>query len=191
VAGFQTTLEFDGAGLEKPLAALRNLRDLGEDLSPFMTAAKSILLASTINRFETGRGPGGIPWAQTKRQVRSAVGPTGPNKARILVNTGALQSSIQGESDSKSAEVGSKGLDVPAKLANQFGSHRQSVVLAHERVVTKVFGATLDEPAVQNVRAHGRVTNLPARPFVGIDSDDVADIKDAWGGIIRKAYGNG
>jgi phage gpG-like protein len=190
--GLSITLEYDGGGLAKPLAALRHLRDMGEDLLPFMTDAKDILLKATLGRFETGRGPGGIPWAPTKRQARQAVGRRGPNKARILVDTGDLQLSIRGEATSNSAEVGSDGLSNPVKaLANQFGSHRPSVVKFHTRTVRVAFGVALREPATQFVSSHGRMTNLPARPFVGIDEQNEDDIKEAWQARIIREFGNG
>ena len=188
--GFRVGLDFEG--LAKPRAALHRLRELGENILPFMEDARDIMRASVLGRFESGRGPGGIPWAPTKRQRRQAVGPTGPNKARILVDTGDLQSSIRGEATGQYAEVGSDGLKNPVKaLANQFGSHKQTVVLAHERIVSTAFGAPLKEVAVQNVRAHGRVTNLPARPFIGIDAQDEADIEEAWEARIIRTFANG
>ena len=119
--------------------------------------------------------------AQTKRQVRQAVGPAGPNKARILVDTGDLLSSIRAQVGPDYVEVGSDGLKNPTKaLANQFGSHRQTVVVRHERTVTRAFGAPLRRPVTSTVRGHGRITSLPARPFIGIDKADEAKIESAW-----------
>ena len=181
MAGFATRIDFEGSGLSRPLAALRNMRALGGNIRPFMEDAKKILLESTIERFRTGRGPDGIPWAQTKRQVRQAVGPAGPNKARILYDTGDLLASIRADTGPDYVEVGSDGLKNPVKaLANQFGSHRQTVVVRHERTVTRAFGAPLRRPVTSTVRGHGRITNLPARPFIGIDKADEAHIESAW-----------
>jgi phage gpG-like protein len=187
--GIKVQIDFDG--LQKPRAGLAKLRDLGEDLTPFMEDATAIVLKSTINRFRTGRGPEGIPWPQTKRQVRQAVGSTGPNKARILDDTGGLLSSIQGETTSNSAEVGSKGIDVPGKLANQFGARGQTGVRRHYRLVRQAFGVELPEPVLGYVRAYPRIVNLPARPFIGIDSQDETDIDEAWQARIIRTFGNG
>lgn len=184
-------VQIDFAGLQKPRAALARLRELGGDLTPFMEDATAIVLKSTLNRFQTGKGPEGIPWAPTKRQTRQAVGARGPNKARILVDRGGLQSSIQGETTSNSAEVGSKGIDVPGKLANQFGAQGQTGVRRHYRLVTTAFGAPLAEPKLQYVRAYPRIVRLPARPFIGIDSRDEADISEAWQDRIVRTFGNG
>jgi len=184
-------VQYDFAGLQKPRAALGRLRELGEDLLPFMQDATAILVKSTLNRFRTGKGPDGIPWPQTVRQRRQAVGTRGPNKARILNDTGGLQSSIQGEATSNSAEVGSRGIDVPGKLANQFGAQGQTGVRRHYRLVTTAFGAPLAEPKLQYVRAYPRIVRLPARPFVGIDSTDETDISEAWQARIIRTFGNG
>jgi len=177
-------------GLEKARSALAKLRELGEDLLPFMEDARTILVRSVLGRFETGRGPGGIPWAPTKRQTRQAVGTRGPNKARILVDTGDLQDSIRGEVGSNYVEVGSDGLKNPVKaLANQFGAHGQTGVKRHYRLVRSAFGAPLAEPTLAYVRAYGRIVNLPARPFVGIDDQDVEDVKETWQERIIRTYG--
>lgn len=187
--GFSTEISFEG--LQDALARLRHLRELGSDLKPFMEDATGILVASTVNRFRTGRGPGGIPWVQTKRQVRQAVGKRGPNKARILDDTGGLLSSIQGEATATTAEVGSRGIDVPGKLANQFGSKAQMGVRAHYRRYTQVFGVVLAEPGLTYVKGHPRLNNLPARPFIGIDAQDEADIETAWIERFTRTFNDG
>lgn len=199
--GFATSIDDTGEGnsplrgLDKALTALRRLKELGGNLLPFMEDAKTILVKSTLNRFQTGRGVGGIPWAPTKRQVRSAVGATGPNKARILVDTGDLQGSIRGVATPNSVEVGSDGLKNPVKaLANQFGSHRQTVVRGYTRKGTfraakGPFGAFISDFHEAKVRPHGRITNLPARPFVGIDAADVAEVNEAWQDRLIRTFG--
>jgi len=187
--GFSTTIEYEGGGLNEALAGLRNFRRLGNDLTPFMEDAAAILLSSTLLRFNSGRGPNDIPWAPTKRQNTSAVGKRGPNKAGILVDTGDLRASIRAETTNNSVEVGSDGLTDPVKaIANQFGSHRQAVVLRHKRTITMAFGAPLAEPVTVEVRPHGRITNLPARPFIGIDARDETNIKEAWQARIIRTF---
>ena len=179
--GFSTRIEFDGLG--KPRAALQKLREMGADTRPFMEDARGIFVRSILRRFETGRGPGGIPWPPSKRVRGTAVGPRGPRRptGRTLVDTQDLQDSIRGEVGPDFVEVGSDGLKNPVKaIANQFGSHRQAVVLAHTRRITQVFGVVLKEPRTVNVRAHGMITNLPARPFVGFDDQDKEDVEEAW-----------
>lgn len=179
-------------GLERGRAAVGRLGELGADTLPFMQDARTILVSSVLGRFQSGRGPGGIPWKPTKRQTRQAVGVRGPNKARILVDTGDLQDSIRGEAGRNYAEVGSDGLKNPVKaLANQFGAQGQTGVRRHYRLVRQAFGATLAEPVVAYVRAYGRIVNLPARPFVGIDDRDVEEINETWQARIIATYKGG
>jgi phage gpG-like protein len=187
VAGFKVTFtEF--AGLDQARAALGKLKAFGADLTPFMQDARTILIASTLERFATGKGPGGIPWKPSKR----AQGLVKDKAAgRTLVDTGDLQSSIKGVTGPDFVEVGSDGLKNPIKaVANQFGSRRQTVVVRHTRTVTVAFGAPLASPTEQTVRAHGRVTNLPARPFIGVDDQDVADIREVWQERIVRTFGD-
>lgn len=185
--GFSTRIE-GVEGLDRARAALGRLRELGGDLLPFMQDARTILVKNVLGRFEGGYGPGRIPWQPSRRALGLVKGKPG---GRTLVDTSDLQDSIRGEATSTYVEVGSDGLKDPVKaLANQFGSHRQSVVVAHERTVTQAFGAPLASPTVQHVRAHGRITNLPARPFIGFDDQDVEEIKDVWQRRIIATYGS-
>jgi phage gpG-like protein len=177
--GFSTSLEVKG--LDDAVRVLRRVENLGEDPTPLLYIAASVLEASVLKRFDTGRGPGGVPWAQTKRQVRSAVGAHGPNKAKILVDTGDLRDSIRSEVRPGEVEVGSDGLKNPVKaLANQFGSHRQTVVVKHLRTINSAFGIPLPQPKTFTVRPHGMRTNLPARPFIGFDEQDKQDLGEAF-----------
>lgn len=188
-AGFRVNIEFEG--LAKPLAGLRNLRDLGLNLRPFMDEAAGILLASTIVRFDDQRGPFGVRWAPTKRQRTQAVGKEGPNKAGILVDTGDLRGSIRTEVTDNSVEIGSDGLKNPVKaLANQFGSHRPTTVAFHTRRVTVAFGVPLAAPVTAFVSSHVRITNLPARPFIGIDDEDERRIEQAWQARLISTFGS-
>lgn len=177
--GFSSNVEV--SGIEEARRILANVRNLGADPEPLLHIAGSVLEASVLRRFETGRGPGGVPWPMTKRQVGRAVGRHGPNKAQILVDTGDLRDSIRTRVTPSEVEVGSDGLKNPVKaLANQFGSHRQTVVVRHTRTINSAFGVPLPAPKTIEVRAHGRITNLPARPFIGVDDEDRKEITDEW-----------
>lgn len=187
MAGFKAEFEFHG--LDDAKRIFQRVGNLGEDTRPLLSIWAAILEASTLRRFETGRGPGGIPWPATKRQTRQAVGRTGPNKAQILVDTGDLRDSIRTEVRANELEIGSDGLKNPVKaLANQYGSHRQTVVVRHQRVINSAFGIPLPQPKVVDVRPHGMVTNLPARPFIGIDAEDRADMIEEGTIYLRSLF---
>lgn len=183
------SVRIEVTGLEKPLAGLQNVRELGEDLLPFMQVARDVMRASVLERFRTGKGPFGAAWKPSRR-AQGLV--SGKPSGRTLVDTQDLQSSIRGEATSDYAEVGSDGLKNPIKaLANQFGSKAQMGVKAHYRLVRKAFGVELAEPAIQYVRAHPRLMNLPARPFIGVDDQDVRQIDELWQDLIIRTFRNG
>lgn len=187
--GFSTRIDLTGLEGARRIAA--KVKALGGNPEPLLKDAGSVLVASTIERFASESGPGNIPWPKSKRALGEAVGPKGPRRAgKTLTDTGDLRDSIRYELRPGEVEVGSDGLKNPVKaLANQFGSHRQSVVLPHTRTINSAFGMPLPGgPKVVQVRAHGRVTNLPARPFVGIDDQDRRDLMRAWIVTLRRLF---
>jgi phage gpG-like protein len=180
VVGFSARV--DVTGLENAQRIAQRVRNLGADTAPLLQIAGSILEASTVRRFSTESGPGGIPWPKSKRAKRDG--------GKTLTDTADLRDSIRYELRPGEVTIGSDGLKNPVKaLANQFGSRRQTVVLAHMRTVNSAFGVPLPGgPRSVNVRAHGRITNLPARPFVGVDAQDRDDLSDAWLDYLRSLF---
>ncbi len=178
MAGF--AIRFDVEGLENAERILKRVENLGEDPRPLLLNFAAVLESSTLRRFDEEKGPGGIPWPKSKPALGLAPRASGKKTpGKTLTDTGDLRDSIRTEVRPNEVEIGSDGLKNPVKaIANQEGSHRQTVVLAHTRVIDSAFGVPLPEAAVQNVRAHGRVTNLPARAFVGIDADDISDMEE-------------
>lgn len=166
------------SGLENLRRIATQVRNLGEDLTPLLLITRDVLVASTLVRFETGKGPGGVPWPVSRRAAGLVKGkPAG----RTLVDTQDLMDSIRGEVRASEVEVGSDGLKNPIKaIANQFGAHGQTVVVKHTRVINSAFGVPLPTPKAVNVRGHGRIVNLPARPFIGVDNEDRSELNSLW-----------
>jgi hypothetical protein len=177
--GIRADVKF--SGLEEARRIARRIKELGGDLGPLLEIAGSILEASTRRHFDEGRGPGGVPWPPTKRQYRSAVGERGPNRAKILVDKGLLLGAVRHEVRPGEVEIGVDGRSESAMAAPalHFGSHRQIAVKPHRRTITQAFGVPIP-PTDVKVRAHGRITNLPARPIVGVDDDDRRDVEEGW-----------
>jgi phage gpG-like protein len=100
---------------------------------------------------------------------------------KTLVDTGDLLSSVRNVVRPNEVEVGVDNLNKDPRVAQalQFGSHRQAVVVAHQRTITSAFGVPIPTRTI-NVRAHGMITNLPARPFIGVDDVDRRDLNEAW-----------
>ena len=179
MAGFRFEVGVEGLAAAYRMA--RAVKNLGEDTTPLLAIAGAILERSTISRFERGVGPGGIPWPVSRRVAKHG--------GKTLIDTGDLVGSISTALSPNEVVVGSRGLKVKEKLVNQTGSHRQSVVLAHRRMITSAFGVPLPGgPREVNVRAHGRITNIPARPFLGVDDQDRDDLADAWNEYLRSLF---
>lgn len=178
--GFSVQIEV--VGLEKAHKVARALIALGEDTAPLLSIAGSILEGSTRARFASESGPGGIPWPKSKAALGLAPRASGKIQPGLtLQDTGRLLGSIRHEVRPGEVEVGSDKRAGSASFAaaHQFGSHRQTVVMAHRRTINEAFGVPIPAKVVE-VRAHGRVTNLPARPFIGVDDGDRTDLAEAW-----------
>lgn len=175
-------VEVEVRGLENAQRIAARVRNLGEDTTPLLEIAGSVLEASTLRRFDEERGPEGVPWPKSQAalgRVPRASGKISPG--RTLFDTGGLEGSVRHEVRPGEVEIGVDALTESAKhaAAHQFGSHVQTVVLGHRRTINQAFGVPIP-PTVVEVRPHGRITNLPARPFIGIDSGDIADVEELW-----------
>lgn len=158
---------------------LARIRNLGEDLGPILGIWGAIIEASVRRRFDTGRGPGGIPWPVSRRAKAHG--------GKTLVDRGNLERSLRYEVGHNRVEIGFDGASESTKhaAAHQFGSHRQTVVVGHMRVIESAFGVPINPPRAVRVRAHGRMTNLPARPMLGIDNQDRRDLTEAAHDYLR------
>lgn len=174
------TLDF--GGLERAIRTLDHIRNLGEDPEPLLEIAGAVLRDGVINRFDTETGPDGIPWPKSRRALGLARrnGKALPG-GKTLTDTSDLRDSIRYEVRPNEVEVGADGLGNPIKaVANQFGSHRPTVVAFHVRTVNSEFGVPLPSPKQQFVSSHTRQTNLPARPFIGVSIPDRETLNEAW-----------
>ncbi|WP_291299294.1 phage virion morphogenesis protein [Elioraea sp.] len=123
------------------------------DLTSLMDQIGASLVASTQFRFETARGPVGVPW---KRSARAAsVG------GQTLVDSGRLRASITHRPSSDRVEVGSNLVYA--------GVHQ--------------LGATIRAKTSKGLRFRigdkfvvRRQVTIPARPFLGVDAEDRAEI---------------
>jgi len=160
--------------------ALRQIRNLGEDPSPLLEEWGGILEASTRARFDSGRGPGGVPWPISKRAKMQG--------GKTLVDKGNLERSIRYEVRGTHALlVGVDGASESAKHAasHQFGVNKPVFVAGHFRVINSAFGVPLKKPTRQRVRSHGRKMNIPRREFLGVDNNDRRDLTEASRSYIR------
>lgn len=171
-------LQAKGLGVAKGLFS--RIRQFGADPSELLGIWGALIEASTRTRFDTGRGPFGIPWPITKRQISGAVGASGPVKNKILVDKGILEGSIRFAVHPHAFEVGVDGVGESVRNAHvhQFGFQGTIQIPAHDRTITQAFGIPLPSPKTFQVRAHSAQQNIPKRAFLGIDDVDRTDMKE-------------
>lgn len=169
MTGFSYSISLDDSSFDKGMIGLLKA---SQNLRPVMEIAGGIFENSTRHRFDTERGPGDIPWPQSWR-AREQGGKT-------LQDKGLLRGSIISNVGDDYVETGVDGRSVSAKYAK-----------------THQFGATIkakNAPKLAFVGPDGffrmvdQVT-IPARPFVGIDDADRADLRDAIVDYLEGASG--
>lgn len=136
------------------LAALRRLAGAMADTSPIMADIAALGESTTRLRFRTQTGPDGKPW---KPSLRAQI--TG---GRTLTQDGHLAASISSRSGRDWAEWGANRIYA---AIHQFGG----VIRARNAKALRFALAGGGFATVQSVK-------IPARPFLGLSTDDVADI---------------
>jgi phage virion morphogenesis protein len=150
-------------------AALGRLLRAGEDMSEALDAIGSGLEANIVDRFETGRGPGGRPWKPSIR-VKKTGGQT-------LVDSGAagLMGSITRDVGPRHVTVGTNKIYA---AIHQFGGTIRAK--AGGRLKFFIPGVGFRSP---------RQVAIPPRPFLGIDDADRAVVADELPKFLRRRWG--
>lgn len=185
MTGARITIDVDDAPV---LAILGQLSALMTDLTPVMQDIGAGMVSRIeIDRFEQGRGPGGVPWRPSQRAVSEG--------RKTLIDRGRLRDSVTFNATPRSVEVGT---NVEYSAIHQFGGEinigasRREV--AFRRVKgTNAAGETFSRSLFARMKdgekgkAHKRVTtravdfparslSMPARPFLGFDDADRDDV---------------
>lgn len=142
---------------------LGRLRGLAESPLPLMEIAGGILENSTRGRFAEQHGPGGIPWPMSRRAEIQG--------GRTLIDKGGLLASITSRASESRVEWGVMAKTPSAKHA---ASHQFGVTIRPKKGPYLIFRGA-DGHVV-----FARSVTLPARPFLGVDDEDRADLKAAW-----------
>jgi phage gpG-like protein len=175
-------IEVEVAGLEKAQRIARQVQNLGEDLTPLLEIAGSILEASTLRRFEEETDPQGIPWPPSKAALGLAPRASGKiAPGRTLFDRGGLEGSIRYEVRPGEVEIGVDARTESARFGyvHQFSLSETQTVGPHRRVVNQAFGVPIPPKTVE-VAGFTRYMNIPRRAFLGVDEDDRADLTEAW-----------
>ncbi len=159
--GFSYEIDlFDENGLG---IAFREAIGRGKDLTPVLTIAGSVMENSIRNRFDTGVGPGNVPWPISERANYQG--------GKTLVDSGGLEGSVRSEVSDDSVTTGIDGLTESARYAYV---HQNGMVIKPKKGDFLVF------PAPDGTLRFARSVRIPARPMVGIDENDLTDLEDAF-----------
>ena len=157
-------------------AATRRLLDLGANLSPLMADIAEGLLHSTQDRFSTKVGPDGTPWAPLKPSTLMQRGPAGG----ILVHTGNL--SRDGISHSWGSDYAEVAATPPYARWQQEGTDPYVILPKDKKALGFVTAG-----GVKIARKKVNHPGLPARPFIGVSTDDAQMIQDKAAKALERA----
>lgn len=153
----------------------------GTDLTEILKSSGTLLQTSVRGRFDSGRGPSGIPWPPVKRvakgaekKLKKAGKAIRPHKP--LVDTGAMLGDLGQQIEGKTLLVGIQDLHRSSHYAyvHQFGA-----------VITPKKGRFLVFTGSDGGLVFAEKVVIPARPFLGFDSQDMADLEDLWSDYAR------
>lgn len=142
-------------GQEETLALLGEAIGRTEDKRGLFDAIGAALVSSTQSRFETETDPEGNPWPDSIRKLTLG--------GRTLTETAALAQSITHEPTESSVAVGT---NLIYAAIHQLGGIIRPVTA--QKLAFRLPGggfAMVDE------------VEMPARPFLGLDQDDEAEIR--------------
>jgi len=191
VSGAQITITVDDA---PTLAILGQLAALMDDMTPVMKNIGAGMQQRIQNdRFEQGRGPGGVPWKPSQRALKE--------NGKTLIDRQHLLRSIVYQANPRGVVVGSNG--VPYAAIHQFGGQIEQRAYARKVAFRRVKGKNAVDQVfsrslfaiMKGKRAHKRVTlqdiefpartiTMPARPYLGFDNDDRDDVSAIITGAI-------
>lgn len=159
-------------GIEASAAALaRGSRQAGNMRGLYDQIGAS-LADSTRRRFDNEQAPDGSPWPPSMRALAEG--------GKTLTDTARLKTSITFEADDTGVSVGT---NVVYAAIHQLGGDihqaaRQQVIHFKRKRGGRVEFAKANKKATfaQKVSVGERTIHMPARPFLGLDQDDNAEI---------------
>ena len=130
------------------------------DLAGVNAALANAMRTSTRQRFKNSVDPGGKPWKPSIRVKESG--------GKTLVDTSRLRNSIRAKSDNTGFVVGT---NVIYARRHQFGDKRPVLIKSKtgHGLRFRVGGRWITKQSVR--------VQVPARPFLGINEEDIAEIK--------------
>lgn len=158
-------------------AKLAELIALGQDPSEALHDIAQHGEKTTIERFRLQISPEGNRWKPSLRaQLRGG---------KTLTKGGHLSGSITSRSGRTFAEWGTNRIYGPAM---QLGFEGDVNVPAHTRVITSAFGRKLRFGVAVSVAAYTLRQKIEARPYLGVNDENAADILDLLSDRIEGAH---
>ncbi|PTW61427.1 phage virion morphogenesis protein [Breoghania corrubedonensis] len=179
MTGARITIEIDDKLI---LAKLDRVAAQGRDTGPAMDAIGAYMLTSTQQRFERETSPDGTPWQPLARRTVRERAKRGFVPVRILRRRGFLYQSLTFEASPSEAAVGTNN---PYAGIHQFGGTIKRE--ARRQTIYRTYNARTDELSrqftarkranfAQDVDVAAHEITIPARPYLGIDEADRAEI---------------
>lgn len=145
----------------------------GSDLKPALSAVGALIKESIRTNFARGGRPS--PWKAIKNR-----------EGQPLRDTGRLMNSITRQATASEVRVGTNVVYAAVQhLGAKRGSFgtKMATVKQHSRTMQVVFGRRLKTPKTVTVGTHQRRMalpwgDIPARPFMMVQDDDILDIRD-------------
>jgi len=152
---------------------LERIAERGANLQPALSAVGDLVKESIRTNFVQEGRP--MPWKPVKNR-----------DGQPLRDTGRLMNSITRKTTGHEVRVGT---NVIYAALHHYGAEKGSfgtfvhMVKSHNRRVTQAFGKPLKFPVWATVHPHAREVSLPrgdipARPFMLVQDEDLVDIKD-------------
>ncbi|WP_067734488.1 phage virion morphogenesis protein [Novosphingobium naphthalenivorans] len=173
-AAFQLT----AAGDHRIELALGGLVEAFGDLTPLMEGFGLTLESGVTDRFDTETAPNGSKWERSQRVKKHG--------GKTLTLSAQLRSSMHSIASSTRVETGTN--KVYAGVHND-GFDGTVTVPTHSRTIDEAFGRPLRAPITFTVQSFERAMHMPQRQFLGLSSEDEAELlaqaedyaRDAWG----------
>ncbi len=159
-------IEGDIRKLYKRLSKLENL-----DMRGANAVLAEAIRASTLDRFRNEEAPDGTKWKPSKRTSASR------KREKVLNDTGRLRRSINSKVDRRGFAVGT---NVVYAATHQFGDDSRElgpITIRAKRGKSLMFNIGGEDIFVKKVYIPSLKVNIPARPFLGINEEDINEIR--------------
>lgn len=150
-------------------------------LRPLYASIGEYMLLETDDRFVREEAPDGTPWEPLSPATLAA-----KTTEKILQEKGT-RAGLRGRINYQAGEDGvAVGTNLIYADVHQYGIDEEVNVPAHTRRITQAFGRELEEPVEVEVSAHTRQMTVPARPYLGMSSENEEVIAGMIQDFIRR-----